>query len=326
MKLRITVLVTAVAAAALAVAFLVPFATATTTAATTGTATPATAATTTTGSTTPATPATTTGTSSGMMGGGVGGSGMMGGGVGTGGMMGGGVTTGASTATSTTTGTSTTGGWLVGMWNGTGMWRGTGMWGTAHGMSWLAKNPAALKAWTQLRTSQQRAMQKWYETYKGNLTTSAAQQALHTLWMTFVNETKAFSQQYTKGATWVCPATGMWSGWGMSGMMGGQSWNAKDMWGAAYGASWLTSHPAAFGQWLAMRAKQVAGVNAWVRKYDGSLRSKAAQTALQHMNVQHRAQVKAFFTQHGLSASSSRMSYGAGGWMGLGGMWGGFGW
>jgi hypothetical protein len=296
MKLRLTALLTALAAAALAVALLVSCGGATTT-----------------GTTTTATAATTTGTTTSSSG--------TGAGSGTSGMMGGGVTTGASTSTSTATSAVTTsGGWR------TGMWGGTGMWGTANGMSWLAKNPAALKAWTQLRTSQQQAMQKWYQTYKGNLTTSAAQQALHNLWTTFVNETKASSQQYAKGATWICPATGMWSGWGMSGMMGGHSWNAKDMWGAAYGASWLTSHPAAFGQWLAMRSKQVAGVNAWVRKYDHALKSKAAQTALQHMNAQHRAQVKAFYTQHGLSASSTRMSYGAGGWMGLGGMWGGFGW
>jgi len=38
------------------------------------------------------------------------------------------------------------------------------------------------------------------------------------------------------------------------------------------------------------------------------------------------SQVKSFCRQNNLSASSSRMRYGAGGWMGLGGMWGGFGW
>jgi hypothetical protein len=40
----------------------------------------------------------------------------------------------------------------------------------------------------------------------------------------------------------------------------------------------------------------------------------------------HRASVKAFYTHHHLTVTTTRMRYGAGGWMGLGGMWGGWGW
>ena len=44
------------------------------------------------------------------------------------------------------------------------------------------------------------------------------------------------------------------------------------------------------------------------------------------MRAHHRAQVKTFYTKHHLSVTTARMRDGAGGWMGLGGMWGGFGW
>ena len=44
------------------------------------------------------------------------------------------------------------------------------------------------------------------------------------------------------------------------------------------------------------------------------------------MRAHHRGQVKSFYRNHHLTVTSSRMRDGAGGWMGLGGMWGGFGW
>ena len=141
------------------------------------------------------------------------------------------------------------------MWGGTGAWGGTGMWGTGTGTGWLTQNPAALQAWLQLRADHAKAMQTWYATYKADLTSPAAQQALHDLWTTFWNDMKAFYQQYGNGAVWTCPSFGMWGGWQMGGMMGGYGWDASHMWGAGYGASWMTSHATGFGQWLTMRGK-----------------------------------------------------------------------
>jgi len=240
----------------------------------------------------PASPAATAPTPQGMMGGGTGGGSWCGGGI----------------------------------WNGSGQWGGTGMWGTGFGAGWLAKNPVAFQAWLQLKADHIKAMQTWQDTYKADLTTPAAQRALHDLWTKFWNDVKSFYKQYGGGATWTCPSDGMWSGWDMGGMMGGHEWDARHMWGTGYGAAWMTSHPGAFGHWLTMRDRQTGAMSAWQRRYGSHLGSTRAQNALQTLRAHHRAQVKAFFTNHHLSASSSRMRYGAGGWMGLGGMWGGFGW
>ena len=220
------------------------------------------------------------------------------------------------------------GGWCGGgMWGGSGSWGGTGMWGTGSGVGWLAKNPAALQAWLHLRSDHIKALQTWHDTYNADLTTRAAQQALHNLWSTFWNDMKSFYERYGGGATWTCPSDGMWRGWDMGGMMGGHKWDAHHMWGTGYGAAWMTSHPGAFGRWLTMRARQTAAMRAWQQRYGAHLGSTTAQTALRTMRTHHRAQVKSFYHHHHhLSVTSSRMRYGAGGWMGLGGMWGGFGW
>ena len=98
------------------------------------------------------------------------------------------------------------------------------------------------------------------------------------------------------------------------------------MWGTGYGAAWMASHPAGFGRWLAMRGRHISAVSTWWQQISSTPGSPAAQTALQTMRAHHRTQVKSFYRHHHLSASTSRMRYGTGGWMGLGGMWGGFGW
>ena len=213
-----------------------------------------------------------------------------------------------------------------GVWNGDGHWGGTGMWGTASGAAWLTSNPDALAAWTQLRVDHQQAMQAWHETYKADLKSAAAQQALHDLWTARWNDMKAFYEQYGAGATWTCPSDGMWGGWQGGGMMGGHQWDASHMWGTGHGAAWMANHPRAFGRWLDMRAEQTVHVDRWAERYHERLKSDAAQTALKTMRAHHRAQVKAFYTKHHLSVTTPRLRDGAGGWMGLGGMWGGFGW
>jgi len=210
------------------------------------------------------------------------------------------------------------------MWGGSGSWGGTGMWGTGSGMGWVTSNPDALLAWLQLKADHLTAMQTWYDTYKADLTIPKAQQALHDLWTKNWNDMKAFYEQYGNGATWTCPASGMWGGW-QGGMMGG-SWDPSHMWGTGYGASWMTGHHSGFGQWLTMRGKQTAAVAAWQQHYAGNLTGSAAQTAMQTMRAHQRTQVKDFYRNHHLTVTSSRMRYGAGGWMGLGGMWGGWGW
>jgi hypothetical protein len=219
------------------------------------------------------------------------------------------------------------GGWCGGgIWNGAGAWGGTGMWGTGSGAGWLTDNPVAFQAWLQLKADHIKAMQAWYDAYKAHLTTRAAQQALHDLWAMYWNDMKSFYEQYGGGATWTCPSDDMWGGWEMGGMMGGHEWDAHHMWGTGYGAAWMTSHPGAFGHWLTMRAKQTAAVSAWQQHYKANPGSSAAHTALQAMRAHQRTQLRSFYGRHHLSASSSRMRYGAGGWMGLGGMWGGCGW
>jgi len=88
----------------------------------------------------------------------------------------------------------------------------------------------------------------------------------------------------------------------------------------------MTSHPAGFGQWLAMRGRQMSAMNARWQQNNPAPGSPTAQAALKTLSAHQRTQVKRFYQQHHLSANSRWMRYGAGGWMGLGGMWGGFGW
>ncbi len=218
-------------------------------------------------------------------------------------------------------------GWCGGgTWNGTGHWGGTGMWGTGSGAKWLADNPAAQEAWLQLKADHLAAMQTWRDTYRADLKSPEAQQALHDLWTTCWNDMKAFYEQYAGDAEWTCPSDGMWGGWDNSGMMGHHDWDARHMWGAGHGAAWMTNHPGAFGKWLTMRAKQVTRATAWQHRHGDHPRSRAAQKALKTLRAHHRSQVKRFYRDHHLKATSSRMRDGSAGWMGLGGMWGGFGW
>ena len=213
-----------------------------------------------------------------------------------------------------------------GMWDGSGTWGGTGTWGTSFGMKWLTNNPDALQAWLAVRTAHQQALQTWYDTYRADLKSAAAQQALHDLWTTFWSDMKAFYEQYAGGAVWTCPDEGMWGGWDMGGMMGDHDWDAHHMWGTGYGAGWMANHPGAFGSWVTMRTRMVNHMNAWWQQYGDNPSSATAQTALTTLRAHHRAQVKSFYTHHHLTVTTTRMRYGAGGWMGLGGMWGGWGW
>jgi hypothetical protein len=231
------------------------------------------------------------------------------------------------TPTPSSSPTATPGGWCGGgMWSGSGAWGGTGMWGMGSGMAWLTGDPAALAAWTQLRADHQKAMQAWYDTYKADLKTTEAQQALHDLWTRNWNDMKAFYEQYSGGAAWTAPASGMWGGWDMGGMMGQHSWDVSRMWGTGYGASWMMGHGSGFGQWLAMRGKQTAAVGAWARRYAGDPTGTAAHTAMHTLKTRMHTQVRGFYRSHHLAATTTRMRLGAGGWMGLGGIWGGWGW
>ena len=213
-----------------------------------------------------------------------------------------------------------------GMWNGTGHWSGSGMWGTGSGASWLANNPDALQVWLQLRADHVAAMQAWRDAYKAGLTTPEAQQALHDLWIKNWEDMKAFYERYATGAAWTCPSESMWGGWETGATMGDHGWNAAHMWGTGHGASWMAHHPGALRQWLTMRAKQTAKATAWTHRYGDHLRSRAARSALKALRAHQRAQVKSFCRHHHLRVTSSRVRDGAAGWMGLGGMWGGFGW
>ena len=213
-----------------------------------------------------------------------------------------------------------------GMWGGSGSWGGTGMWGTGSGRSWLANNPDALAAWLQLKADHLAAMKAWRGSYKADLRSPEAQQALHDLWTAAWNDMKAFYEQYANDAAWTCPSDGVWGGWDHDGMMGHHDWDASHMWGSAHGASWMTRHPRAFGRWLSLRARQTAAVTAWQHRYSRNLKSSAARTAMTHLRAHQRAQVKSFYRNHHLKVTTNRMRDGAGGWMGLGGMWGGFGW
>ena len=224
-------------------------------------------------------------------------------------------------------GGSTTGAAANGMMGGgTGAWSGTGMWGTGSGMQWLLDDPIAFEAWLQMRTAHQQAMQDWYDTYATDLNSTAAQQALHDLWTTFWNDMKDFYELYGNGAAWLCPSSGMWGGWQMGGMMGGGGWDPGHMWGTGYGASWMMSHPAGFGQWLSMRDRQMSAMNDWWQQNGSAPGSPAARTALRTLTSHQRSQVRSFYRHHNLPVTTTWMRYGAGGWMGLGGMWGGFGW
>ena len=218
-------------------------------------------------------------------------------------------------------------GWCGGgTWDGTGTWGGTGMWGMGGGMSWLLDNPEALQAWLELRAAHVQALRDWYDTYGSDPTSAEAQQALHDLWTTWWNDMKEFYEKYADGAGWTVPDSGMWHGWQMGSMMGEQGWDPDHMWGTGYGAEWMMSHPDGLGEWLTMRSAQVAGTAAWVHAHAGALKSHAAQRSLRRLTARHRAQVKRFFSAHGLPTDRAGMRSGAGGWMGLGGMWGGFGW
>jgi hypothetical protein len=210
--------------------------------------------------------------------------------------------------------------------SGMGAWAGTGMWGSGSGMAWLTDNPAALQAWLQMRTEHQQATQTWYDAYRADLTSTWAQQALHDLWTARWNDMQDFYERYASGTDWTPPAMGMWGGWQMGDMMGGGPWNPRHMWGTGYGASWMTSHPTGMGQWLTIRGRQVGAMNAWSRQHSTALGSPTAQAALKTLGAHQRTQVKRFFQQHHLSATSFRMRSATGGWMSLGGMWGGFGW
>ena len=63
-----------------------------------------------------------------------------------------------------------------------------------------------------------------------------------------------------------------------------------------------------------------------MQKHTRALRGTRATSALNHMMATHRAAVTTFFDHHGLPVNDTMMQQAAGGWMGLGGMWGGFGW
>ena len=218
---------------------------------------------------------------------------------------------------------------MGGMWNGTGPWAGTGMWGmgsgTAAGMSWLVDDPATLQAWLTLRAEHQAEMQTWFDTYRTDHTSPAAQQALHDLWTAHWNEMMAFSQRYAPGQDWTFPSSDMWSGWMMGSMMSGLSWDPAGMWGAGYGADWMTAHPAGMGRWMALRSRQLADTSAWAQSHGGDLSGPAAQTALTALMARHRAEVRTFYKHSHIAPTRTRMHYGTGGWMGLGGMWGGWG-
>ena len=253
---------------------------------------------------------------------------MMGGGTGTG------TTPGPGTPAGTMMGSGTAadpqpgpGSMMGGTWDGSGAWGATGMWGMMDsGMTWLADNPAAMQAWLAMRTEHQQDMQAWYDTYKADLTSSAAQQALHDLWTAHWNDMQSFMQKHASGAGWTVPAMGMWNGWQMGAMMGGGTWDAGHMWGSGYGASWMMGDPAGMGQWLALRGRQVSAANVWMQHYGSAAGSPAAQAAMKALSALQRGQVKRFYKQHHLPTGSAMMRAATGGWMGLGGMWGGFGW
>jgi len=213
-----------------------------------------------------------------------------------------------------------------GEWTGSGSWGGTGLWGTGSGAGWLADNPAAREAWLLLKADHLGVMQTWRDTYKADLRSPEAQQALHELWTKSWDDMKAFYEQYGGGAAWTCPSDGMWAGWDDGTMAGHHDWDARHMWGAGHGASWMANHPGALRQWLTMRARQTARATAWQHRYGDHPRSSAARTALKTLRAHQRTQVKSFYRHHHVKVTSSRMRDGAGGWMGLGGMWGGFGW
>ena len=217
-------------------------------------------------------------------------------------------------------------GMMGGMWSGSGPWGATGMWGMSPGAGWLSRDPAALAAWLQLRTAHHAAMQAWYETYRADITSAAAQQALHDLWTGMWADMQAFSGQYAAGQDWTAPSDTMWGGWMMGSMMGTATWDPAHMWGTGYGAEWMTTHMAAMGSWLSLRDRQLADATAWARKYGTDPSTTAARGALTAMTARHRTQARTFLRRHHVGTMQAAMRYATGGWMGLGGLWGGWGW
>lgn len=217
------------------------------------------------------------------------------------------------------------GGWCAGgAWNGRGQWGGTGMWGMGFGSGWLTRHPEAMQPFLDLRAQHVQEMTDWWTTYGAAPTSDAAQQALNDLWQKRWNDLKDSYQQYADGSEWTMPTMGMWGGWHMGGMMGG--WDASRMWGSSYGSRWLTEHPTAFGAWLALRDRQTADAQSWWQQHHAAPGSASARRALSSMRVHHRAEARGFYRHNDLSVTSSRMRSATGGWMGLGGMWGGWGW
>ena len=225
------------------------------------------------------------------------------------GCCGGGWPTTGGTGGGTGGGTYGPGSWCGGgVWNGNGAWGGTGAWGTSSGAAWLTGHPAAFGAYLDLRIKNIQAMKSWAQQYGRDLTSAAARQALQAIWQQNWTDMKAWYQQYGGGSGWTAPGSGCWGG---------------GMWGSGYGSGWLTSHPAAFADYLDLRLGQVSDMKAWLAQYAGNLSGSAAQTAMQTMRSEHRAEIVKFFKDHGLT-SGARWGYC--GWMGLGGMWGGWGW
>ncbi len=206
--------------------------------------------------------------------------------------------------------TSSWGSWCGGgYWNGSGTtWGGTGTWGIGFGGKWLLNHPDAFNAWLDLRTSQLDAIKAWYGQYSSAPFSAAAQTSLRTLWQQNWTDVKAWYQQYASGAAWVCPTAGCWG---------------RAMWGTGFGGGWLLRHPGAFADWIDLRLSTVNDVKAWFAQYSADPFSTTAQMALQTLRTEQRAEVVKFFSDHGITL---RAKWGCGGWMGLGGMWGGFGW
>ena len=76
-----------------------------------------------------------------------------------------------------------------------------------------------------------------------------------------------------------------------------------------------------------MRARQTAAVTAWQQQLRRQPdRQRGADRHADACAPTMRTQVKSFYRNHHLTVTTTRMRYGAGGWMGLGGMWGGWGW
>ena len=100
------------------------------------------------------------------------------------------------------------------MWGGSGSWGGTGMWGTGSGMGWLTNNPDALQAWLAAARRPPRRHADLVRHLQGRPHVARRRsRPCTTSGPTFWNDMKAFYEQYGNGATWTCPAAGMWGGW-----------------------------------------------------------------------------------------------------------------